>query len=76
MRVLLVDDQELFREGLETLLSVHGDIEVVGQACNGREAVDVAARVRPDLVLMDVRMPVLDGVRATRLLVEALPKCK
>jgi DNA-binding NarL/FixJ family response regulator len=76
IRVLLVDDQELFREGLETLLSVHGDIEVVGQACNGREAVEVADRVRPDLVLMDVRMPVLDGVRATRLLVEALPKCK
>ena len=76
IRVLLVDDQELFREGLETLLSVHDDIDVVGQACNGREAVEVAARVRPDLVLMDVRMPVLDGVRATRLLVEALPKCK
>ncbi len=76
IRVLLVDDQELFREGLETLLSVHKDIQVVGQACNGREAVEVAARVRPDLVLMDVRMPVLDGVRATRLLVEALPKCK
>ena len=76
IRVLLVDDQELFREGLETLLSVHDDIEVVGQACNGREAVEVAARVRPDLVLMDVRMPVLDGVRATRLLVETLPKCR
>jgi DNA-binding NarL/FixJ family response regulator len=76
IRVLLVDDQELFREGLETLLSVHKDIEVVGQACNGREAIEVAARVRPDLVLMDVRMPVLDGVRATRLLVETLPKCK
>ena len=76
IRVLLVDDQELFREGLQTLLSVHGDIQVVGQACNGREAVDVAARVRPDLVLMDVRMPVLDGVRATRLLVEALPNCR
>ena len=76
IRVLLVDDQELFREGLETLLSVYKDIQVVGQACNGREAVDVAAQVRPDVVLMDVRMPVLDGVRATRLLVEALPKCK
>jgi DNA-binding NarL/FixJ family response regulator len=76
IRVLLVDDQELFREGLETLLSVHDDIQVVGQACNGREAVDVAAAVRPDVILMDVRMPVLDGVRATRLLKEALPECR
>jgi DNA-binding NarL/FixJ family response regulator len=76
IRVLLVDDQELFREGLETLLSVHNDIQVVGQACNGREAVEVATQVRPDLILMDVRMPVLDGVRATRLLQETLPECR
>ena len=76
IRVLLVDDQALFREGLETLLSVHKDIQVVGQACNGREAVEVAARLRPDVVLMDVRMPVLDGVRATRLLKEAQPECR
>jgi DNA-binding NarL/FixJ family response regulator len=76
IRVLLVDDQALFREGLETLLSVHRDIEVVGQACNGREALDVASDVRPDVVLMDVRMPVLDGVRATRRLKEALPQCR
>jgi DNA-binding NarL/FixJ family response regulator len=76
IRVLLADDQELFREGLETLLSVHSDIQVVGQACNGREAVDVAAQVRPDVVLMDVRMPLLDGVRATRLLLETLPGCR
>jgi DNA-binding NarL/FixJ family response regulator len=76
IRVLLVDDQALFREGLETLLSLHRDIEVVGQACNGREAVDVAADVRPDVVLMDVRMPILDGVRATRRLTEGMPQCK
>ena len=76
IRVLLVDDQALFREGLETLLSVHKDIQVVGQACNGQEAVEVAAQVRPDVVLMDVRMPVLDGVRATSLLKDALPQCR
>ena len=76
IRVLLVDDQELFREGLETLLSVHADIQVVGQARNGREAVDVATRARPDVVLMDVRMPLLDGIRATRLLAEVLPRCR
>ena len=76
IRVLLVDDQALFREGLETLLSVHSDIQVVGQAGNGQEAVEVAAKVRPDVVLMDVRMPILDGVRATRLLKQAQPKCR
>jgi DNA-binding NarL/FixJ family response regulator len=76
IRVLLVDDQALFREGLETLLSVHKDIEVVGQASNGQEAVEVAAQVQPDVVLMDVRMPVLNGVRATRRLKKALPQCR
>lgn len=76
IRVLLVDDQALFREGLETLLSVHKDILVVGQACNGQEAVEVAAKVQPDVVLMDVRMPVLDGVRATGLLKKTLPRCR
>ena len=76
IRVLLVDDQALFREGLETLLSVHKDIQVVGQASNGQEAVEVAAKVQPHVILMDVRMPVLDGVRATRLLKQSLPKCR
>jgi DNA-binding NarL/FixJ family response regulator len=76
IRVLLVDDQALFREGLETLLSVHNDIQVVGQACNGQEAVEVAARVQPDVALMDVRMPILNGVRATRRLKRALPQCR
>ncbi|MFN2131319.1 MAG: response regulator [Anaerolineae bacterium] len=76
IRVLLVDDQALFREGLETLLSVHSDIQVVGQASNGQEAVEVAAKIVPDVVLMDVRMPGLNGVRATHLLKQALPQCR
>lgn len=76
IRVLLVDDQVLFREGLEILLSVHKDIQVVGNASNGQEAFDVATHVRPDVVLMDVRMPVLDGVRATSLLKDVLPQCR
>jgi DNA-binding NarL/FixJ family response regulator len=75
IRVLLVDDQALFREGLETLLSVHRDVQVVGQASNGQEAVEVAAQVQPDVVLMDVRMPILNGVRATRRLKRAQPQC-
>lgn len=76
IRVLLVDDQALFREGLETLLSVHKDIQVVGQASNGQEAVEVATKVHPEVVLMDVRMPILNGVRATRRLKKALPHCR
>ena len=76
IRVLLVDDQALFREGLETLLSVHKDIQVVGQACNGQEAIEVATKVEPDVVLMDVRMPILDGVRATSLLKKSQPHCR
>jgi DNA-binding NarL/FixJ family response regulator len=76
IRVLLVDDQALFREGLHTLLSVHPDLEVVGEAGNGEEALRLAAATRPDVVLMDVQMPVLDGVAATRRLRAALPACR
>ncbi|MDN6556260.1 MAG: response regulator transcription factor [Acidipropionibacterium acidipropionici] len=66
MRVLLVDDQKLVRTGFRLILSVEPDIEVVGEAADGRQAVDAAARLQPDLVLMDVQMPVLDGIAATR----------
>ncbi len=66
IRVLLVDDQALFCEGLRTLLDLQPDIEVVGEANNGREAIECVARAAPDVVLMDIQMPVLDGVAATR----------
>jgi DNA-binding NarL/FixJ family response regulator len=66
IRILLVDDQALFREGLRTLLSVHTDLDVVGEAANGQEALRLAAELDPAVVLMDLRMPVLDGVAATR----------
>jgi DNA-binding NarL/FixJ family response regulator len=66
VRVLLVDDQALFREALATLLEVRPEIEVVGEAANGAEALDRVAGLRPDVVLMDLHMPVLDGIAATR----------
>ncbi|WP_412538049.1 response regulator transcription factor [Longispora sp. K20-0274] len=66
IRVLLADDDVLIRGGLRVLLAAEGDIVVVGEAANGAEAVREAARLRPDVVLMDIRMPVLDGTSATR----------
>ena len=65
IRVLLVDDQALFREGLRTLLSVRDGIEIVGEASNGEEALQRVKSLKPQVVLMDLRMPVLDGVAAT-----------
>ncbi|HLS65079.1 MAG TPA: response regulator transcription factor [Ruania sp.] len=66
IRVALVDDQALVRSGFAMVLSVEDDIEVVGQASDGAEAVQLITRERPDVVLMDVQMPVLDGIEATR----------
>ena len=69
VRVLLADDQQLVRAGFRALLDDAGDIEVVGEAGNGLEAVELARSARPDVVLMDIRMPVLDGLEATRRIV-------
>lgn len=65
IRVVLVDDQALFRAGIRMLVASQPDLEVVGEAGNGREALDVVAATRPDVVLMDIRMPVIDGLTAT-----------
>lgn len=65
-RVLLADDHELAREALRSVLSREPDLDVVGEARDGREAIDLARRLRPDLIVMDVRMPGLDGLAATR----------
>jgi DNA-binding NarL/FixJ family response regulator len=68
VRVLVADDQELIRTGLRMILDAQPDIEVVGEAADGREAVALARELRPDVCLFDVRMPELDGIEATRLL--------
>jgi len=66
IRILMVDDQSLVRRGLAGLLNRNPDMEVVGEAENGEQAVEMASQVDPDVILMDVRMPVMDGVTATR----------
>jgi DNA-binding NarL/FixJ family response regulator len=66
IRVLLADDQALVRAGLRALLDARDDIEVVGEAADGAQAIGLAKTLRPDVVLMDIRMPVLDGLQATR----------
>jgi DNA-binding NarL/FixJ family response regulator len=76
IKILIADDQSLFREGLRTLLSVQPGFEVVGEAANGEEALRLAAFLHPQVILMDVRMPVLDGVAATRRLHTAQPACR
>ncbi len=76
IRILLADDQQLVREGLCALLDLIPDIRVVGEAGDGAEAVERARQMRPDVVLMDVRMPGLDGVAATRRLHETCPEVK
>ena len=69
IRILLADDQSLIRSGIRSLLEAEDDIEVVAEAADGRQAVTLAAEHRPDIVLMDIQMPVLDGIEATRQIV-------
>jgi DNA-binding NarL/FixJ family response regulator len=71
IRVLLVDDQELLRSGFRMILEAAGDITVVGEAADGAEGAEAARRSRPDVVLMDIRMPAVDGIEATRRIVAA-----
>ena len=74
IRVMLVDDQGIVREGLSSLLNMKPDLEVVGEAENGQVAIDRALVLQPDIILMDMRMPVMDGVAATQALRQQAPQ--
>ena len=76
IRILLVDDQSIVREGLASLLNTHSDLEVVGEAENGKIAVERSLVLKPDIILMDIRMPVMDGVAAIRTLSQQAPEIK
>jgi DNA-binding NarL/FixJ family response regulator len=76
IRVAIADDEALVRHGLRAMLEAEPDIEVVAEAVDGSEAVDLARRVRPDVFVMDIRMPVVDGIEATRRIAAAVPSTR
>jgi DNA-binding NarL/FixJ family response regulator len=76
IRILLVDDQHIIRQGLRSMLESNDDMEVIGEAENGQKALLEIAKLQPDLVLMDIRMPVMDGVAATQAIAKQYPETK
>jgi len=74
IRVLLADDQDIIRTGLTIILNHQPDLEVVGQAADGLEAIDLAKKLQPDVILMDIKMPRLNGIQATRQIMTTLPR--
>lgn len=76
IRVLIVDDQALIREGLSLMLDLYDEIEIAGEASNGKEAIEFVEREEVDVILMDIRMPVMDGVEATKVIKEKHPNIK
>lgn len=76
IKVLLVDDQGLIRQGLRVLLELEPDLEIVGEAENGEQAINLVAKFQPDVVLLDIRMPIMDGVAATREIQKRFAKTK
>ena len=75
-RILLVDDHALFRKGIASLLNEVPEFEVIGEASNGKEGVEKALQLKPDIVVLDVEMPGLNGVKAVELIKNSLPECK
>jgi DNA-binding NarL/FixJ family response regulator len=74
VRLLLADDHVVIRQGLARLLESHADVEIVGQAANGQEVIDLALQLQPDIVLMDIEMPGINGIRATHRILKVLPQ--
>lgn len=73
IRIVIADDHEVFREGLDAMLKKQQEIELVGEAANGRQLVDLALRVNPDVIVTDIKMPEMDGIEATKTLLEKNP---
>ena len=76
IRILLADDHAVVRQGFKMILAAQTDMEIVGEAGNGREALDLAGQLQPDLVVMDVAMPELNGIEATRRLADLSPRTR
>ncbi|AMQ69916.1 MULTISPECIES: response regulator transcription factor [Bacillus amyloliquefaciens group] len=76
MDIIIVDDQQIVREGLKMILSLHEEINIVGEASNGEHLLDLLKQIRPEIILMDIRMPIMDGIEATKLVKERYPDIK
>lgn len=76
IRILLADDQRLIREGIASLLAIQPGLEIVGTAVNGEDALSMALDLKPDVILMDIRMPEMDGIEATTQILQRLPACR
>lgn len=76
VRILIVDDHQAMRETLKTLLAEDPGIEIAGEAANGKEAIEMAKEIKPDMIIMDIAMPVMNGIDATKILHIEMPKIK